>query len=99
MYNYYECKMVNSFQIILCTINTNMSNADSQIISMQSTLKHVETKIAELGHGPHTPSQAEEVKRLLASKNTIKAKLSMQYFYLFYNFVDFINCVAKFYYD
>jgi len=53
-----------------------MSNADSQIISMQSTLKHVETKIAELGHGPHTPSQAEEVKRLLASKNTIKAKLN-----------------------
>jgi len=50
--------------------------SDSQIVSMQSTLKHVESKINELGRGPHTPSQAEEVKRLLASKSTIKAKLS-----------------------
>jgi len=43
--------------------------------SLQQTLKGVEAKLAFLGAGPHTPQQAEELKKLSDLKQNLMQQI------------------------
>jgi len=57
-----------------------MSAVSPHTLSIQTTLQIVDSKLQDLGSGPHTPSQAEEHKKLTIHKQKLvqQMKASMQ---------------------
>ena len=48
-----------------------MSAVSPHTLSIQTTLQIVDSKLQDLGSGPHTPSQAEEHKKLTIHKQKL----------------------------
>ena len=63
-----------------------MSSVNPNTISIQTALKLVDSKLTELGNGPHNPVQAEEYKKLSNHKQKLLLQIQGKsvFFRVFY---------------